>query len=229
MSSDGDDAFGSEATCTAILTRRGSHWRGRGVIAARRSRLSNPGTVATRAQVSSRLVASLGQLRPKRSAARPAFPRTYDGALLAEGRLTGCVAIAWRPQSLTGLALQWVVSAQIGSLCKSRVRPLLERNSFAIAVAALAFETLRFAKTLSVRMRVCDASVMPSTIHAAGCSMVPLYLALAFFFGLTVMQISPAELTVIDTVAAIAGLAAFAICALLFVRIVLTLEELGGQ
>ena len=70
---------------------------------------------------------------------------------------------------------------------------------------------------------------MPSAIHAAGYSMVPLYLTLAFFFGLTVMQISPAELTAIDTVAAIAGLAAFVICALLFARIVLTLKELGGQ
>ena len=59
--------------------------------------------------------------------------------------------------------------------------------------------------------------------------MVPLYLVFAFFFGLTVMQISPAELTAIDTATAIAGLVAFAVCALLLTQIVLTLKELGGQ
>jgi predicted membrane protein len=58
--------------------------------------------------------------------------------------------------------------------------------------------------------------------------MASLFLLFAFFVGLTVMQISPAELGAIDVVTAIGGLAAFAICALLLLQIVLTLRKLSG-
>jgi len=58
--------------------------------------------------------------------------------------------------------------------------------------------------------------------------MVPLYLVLVFFFGLTVMQVSPAELSPINMATAIGGLAVFAFCAVLLIKIVLMLQDLSG-
>ena len=60
-------------------------------------------------------------------------------------------------------------------------------------------------------------------------AMVSLYFVVAFIFGLTVMQVSPTDLTALDMVAAIAGLAALPVCALLLVQIVQTIEELSHQ
>ena len=56
-------------------------------------------------------------------------------------------------------------------------------------------------------------------------AMASLYLVIAFLFGLTVMQVSPRDLTAIDMVAEIAGLAAFPVCALLLIKIVRTIRS----
>jgi hypothetical protein len=52
-----------------------------------------------------------------------------------------------------------------------------------------------------------DAPTMPSTIHGAGCLMVPLYIVFALFFGLAVVEIPSTELTSIDSLVAFAGFA----------------------
>src|SRR5262245_8361444 len=157
-------------------------------------------------------------------------PFFLEHALLAEGRLTGRTGDRVAPEKARLARLgNGLFRGKSNCYAKVGCAPSSVPIAFAIAGAPLGFEPLRFATTAQCRPGSCDAAVMPSTIHAAGCPMVPLYLVLAFFFGLTVMQISPAELTAIDTVAAIAGLAAFAICALLFVEIVLTLKGLSGQ
>jgi hypothetical protein len=107
-------------------------------------------------------------------------------------------------------------------------RPWAETNSLGNCGGAVGFRaSCRSILSGAVRVPRRSHYVYTFIIHGAGWLMASLFLLFAFFFGLTVMQISPAELGAIDVATAIGGLAAFAICALLLFQIVLTLRKLS--